>query len=150
MGKVIRFLLIAAAVLALVASLLILTSKSYQVTITASAAVAVESDSAHAEPTVTESPESVEETVSRVTWYESQGWWGVAVLAIFAALFYGPYHFYSRGRAGLAAIFSLVDVGLTYASGFSIGLFYLPAAALLLLALILMGVERWGAAAPPE
>jgi ABC-type long-subunit fatty acid transport system fused permease/ATPase subunit len=78
------------------------------------------------------------QTVQHLNWYESQGWWGVAILFIFAALYYGPLHFYKRGQRGMATLFGLVTIVLTVLAGFSIGFLYLPGAAAVLFALVLL------------
>ncbi len=84
--------------------------------------------------------------VRHLNWYESQGWWGIAILFIFAALFYGPLRFYNRGQRGLATLFGLVTIILTVLAGFSVGAFYLPGATALLLGLLLLPFQ----ARPPK
>ncbi len=82
--------------------------------------------------------ESGVQIVRHLNWYESQGWWGIAILFIFAALFYGPLRFYNRGQRGMAALFGLMTIILTVLAGFSIGAFYLPGAMALLIGLLLL------------
>ena len=81
------------------------------------------------------------ETMQHLSWFESQGWWGIAILFIFAALYYGPLHFYKRGKNGMAILFAIAAIGLSILAGFSIGLFFMPAALFLLLALIYLFVS---------
>jgi cell division protein FtsW (lipid II flippase) len=69
-----------------------------------------------------------EVTEQQLSWLGSQGWWGIAILFIFSALYYGPLHFYRRGKNGMAVLFGAVAIGLTMLAGFSIGLFFMPAA----------------------
>ncbi|MCW5874731.1 MAG: hypothetical protein KIS88_08830 [Anaerolineales bacterium] len=78
------------------------------------------------------------ETISQLSWLEAQGWWGLAILVIFSALYFGPAYFYSRGRRGMVILFSAASVVLTILAGFSIGIFYYVAALALLLALLLL------------
>jgi hypothetical protein len=74
--------------------------------------------------------------VREVSWYQMQGWWGIAILIIFAALFYAPWHFLRRGSAWTAALFALVGILLTLLTGFSIGGYYFIGAVGLLLGLL--------------
>lgn len=77
-------------------------------------------------------------TITHPSFFEMQGWWGVGILIAFAALYYGPFHFFRRGSRALAALFAVAAIVLTVLAGFSIGLFYLPAALMLLVGLILV------------
>lgn len=90
---------------------------------------------------VTVSSETGTQTVQHLNWYETQGWWGVAILFIFAALYYSPLHFYKRGQRGLAAALGLAAIVLTLLAGFSIGFIYLPDAAAVSLGLLLMSFQ---------
>jgi hypothetical protein len=69
---------------------------------------------------VTESNGAPQQVV-HLSWYEAQGWWGIAILLIFAALFYAPLHFMRRGQRGWAAIFAAAGIVLTVLTGFSVG-----------------------------
>ena len=69
-----------------------------------------------------------EQIVERLNWFESQGWWGIFILLVFAALFYGPLRFYNLGQRWIAALFALVAITLTLLTGFSVGPIYLPGA----------------------
>jgi len=80
---------------------------------------------------------SSETTVAQVAFFEMQGWWGIWILIAFAALYYGPLHFYRRGSRALAALFAVVAITLTLLAGFSIGPFYLPGGLTLLVGLVL-------------
>ncbi len=73
-----------------------------------------------------------------VSFFEMQGWWGIWILLAFAALYYGPLHFYRRGSKALAALFAVAAIILTVLAGFSIGFFYLPAALALLVSMVLL------------
>ena len=50
--------------------------------------------------------EAAEINVRQLSWFESQGWWGIWILVAFATLYYGPLHFFRRGSRGLAALFA--------------------------------------------
>lgn len=73
------------------------------------------------------------QTITQLSWLESQGWWGLAILLIFSALYFAPAYFFARGRRGMAVLFSAAAVVLTILASFTIGIFYyIPALALLL------------------
>jgi hypothetical protein len=80
--------------------------------------------------------------VTQISYFEMQGWWGVWMLITFAALFYGPLHFYRRGSRPLAALFAVVAITLSILAGFSIGAFYFPAAFALLIGLVSLPFVR--------
>jgi len=80
-------------------------------------------------------------TERQLSWFESQGWWGVAILFIFSALYYGPLHFYQVGKLGRAALFGITAVTLTMLAMFSIGFFFVLSGLCVLLGLILMGID---------
>jgi hypothetical protein len=81
----------------------------------------------------------ITETVtSQVSFYEMQGAWGIAILIIFALLFYSPLHFYNRGRRNIVYLFGIAAIALTAISGFSIGGFYTIGALGLLIGMLLM------------
>ena len=65
-----------------------------------------------------------QQIVSHISWFEWAGWWGIALLFIFAALFYGVLHFYQRSKITWTVIFGLVVIILSIISGFSIGTVY--------------------------
>ena len=114
-----RYLFIAAALLALAASLLILLT-----------------------PTQVHSITNGVETTTRISLYEAQGWWGVVVLIIFADLYFAPLFFHLRGKLAWSLVTGIGALLLTVLAGFSIGPAYLPAAGALLMALILTGARR--------
>lgn len=68
------------------------------------------------------------ESITRQSWYQVQGWWGVAVVLIFGGLYAGGYALARRSAAIPLALLSVLLLAVTYLAGFSIGLFYLPAA----------------------
>jgi hypothetical protein len=74
------------------------------------------------------SGEPGEQIVEHLNWFESQGWWGIFILLVFAAVFYGPLRFYNLGRKWVAALFALAAIALTLLTGFSVGPVYLPGA----------------------
>jgi hypothetical protein len=76
-----------------------------------------------------ESPAEGEITTQQISWYKAQGVWGVIILVIFSGFFVGSATFGIRGRLLPTAITTAVSLVLTYLAGFSIGMFYLPAAA---------------------
>ncbi len=80
-------------------------------------------------------------TVRQLSWFESQGWWGIAILFIFSALYYGPLRFWGIGRHGMVYLFGITAIAVTVLAMFSIGLLYLPSALLVLLGLLLLSVE---------
>lgn len=73
-----------------------------------------------------------------ISWFESQGWWGLAILFIFATLFYGPLHFYNRKQIALTVTFGIVAMVISILSGFSIGNIYWPGSLALLIGLVLL------------
>ncbi len=88
---------------------------------------------------VTESGTSTsEQTTSYFSWYESQGWWGVTILVIFALLFYGVLHFYQRGSTIWTVIFGIVAITLSVLAGFSIGTVYWLGSLAVLIGLLML------------
>jgi cell division protein FtsW (lipid II flippase) len=77
-------------------------------------------------------------SVTPAYFFETQGWWGIFILIIFAWLYYGPFHFYRRGSRGTATVFAVTAVIVSILAGFSIGPFYLIGALALVLGLLLM------------
>jgi cell division protein FtsW (lipid II flippase) len=121
-----RNLLILAAILALIASIIILYSSSL---IT--------------QTTVNE--DGTEETVvSQQSWYQVQGDWGVITVLIFAIVYVLPYYLSSKDLLAPAAFFAILALVLTWLAGFSIGFYYLPAAGALFLSYIALGVGKLG------
>jgi hypothetical protein len=124
-AKIVRFLFTVAAVLALVAVLvIILTPGGYSVT----------TEGANGEPPVT--------TTETLSFYEMQGAWGIIILFIFSALYYGPVHFYNLGRKGMTALFGFSAIMLTALALFSIGAFYSLSALLVLIGLVFMPFDN--------
>jgi hypothetical protein len=81
-------------------------------------------------------------TAQHMSWVEMQGAWGVIILFIFAALYYGPLHFYLRKQRGLSALFAAAAIVLTGLAGFSIGGYYFIGAIGLLLGLVSLPFSR--------
>lgn len=75
------------------------------------------------------------------TWLERQGWWGVFVLMVYAALYTLPAAAYWRGSLLWALIFSVLAAVLTWLAGFSIGPGYFPALSVLIIALGVAGIH---------
>jgi hypothetical protein len=73
-----------------------------------------------------------------VSFFETQGWWGVWVLIAFAALYYSPFHFYRRGSRAMAALFAISAIILSILAGFSVGAYYFPAALAMLIGLAIL------------
>lgn len=121
LGALPRWLFALAAVWAVIASVLVFT--------TAGGSMVAESNGG--------APQ-----VQQLSWYEMQGLWGVAILFIFAALFYAPWHFLRRDQRGWAAVFAVAGVLLTFLTGFSIGGYYFPGAVALLAGLIALPITR--------
>ena len=124
MNNLPRLLLILAAVLALIASALILTSTT------------------ELREYIIDEEAGGYEQVRQQSWYASQGPWGVAILIIFSSLYAVPYYFHIRDRIRLRALFALLALVLTYLAGFSIGGYYLPAAGALIIAFLALGIVR--------
>lgn len=78
-----------------------------------------------------------ETTVEQLSFYQTQGWWGIVILLVFVTLYTAPIYFYQRRRTGLFILFALAAMALTLLAGFSVGPPYLPAAAVLIVALLL-------------
>lgn len=117
MNKFTRTLLILAAALALAASLYIVFSPI----------TFVELDAV-----------TGQEVTSQISWFEGQGWWGIFILLLFAALYAVPWALYQRSRVGWASLAAVAALVLTYLAGFSIGLVYWPAAIALILGLLVI------------
>jgi hypothetical protein len=77
--------------------------------------------------------EIARETTVRQSWYEVQGTWGVIVVLIVCGLYGWGYHLARKEVYTWLGVLSLGLLGLSYLAGFSIGLFYLPAAVVMLL-----------------
>jgi hypothetical protein len=86
----------------------------------------------------TESGGSSQQTTSHFSWFESQGWWGVTILIIFALLFYAVLHFYQRGKLAWTVVFGLTVIALSVLAGFSIGTAYWPGSLAVLIGLFLL------------
>ena len=117
MNKTTRNLLLLSAVLALAASLYIVFSPISYVQVDAVTG---------------------QEAVGQISWFEGQGWWGIFILLIFAALYAVPLLLYLRKHKNWTALVSIVALILTYSAGFSIGRVYWPAAGVLILSLLVM------------
>jgi len=76
------------------------------------------------------------------SWYQAQGLWGSLVLVLFAGFYLLAYRSALKANYTALALMSLVGIALTIITGFSIGLFYFPAAAGLLLGMLLMVFTR--------
>lgn len=68
------------------------------------------------------------QTTQNLSWFQSQGWWGIVILVIFSAAYIGPWYFHRRGHRGLAALLIAAAIVLTLLASFSIGMFYWLAA----------------------
>lgn len=123
--KIIRYLFIFAAIWSVLAGIVIFLT--------------------HGGTSVTETASGVDPSemlITQISYFEMQGWWGVWMLITFAALFYGPLHFFRRGSRALAALFAVAAIILSILAGFSIGAFYLPAALALLIGLVSLPFDR--------
>lgn len=80
-------------------------------------------------------------TVEQISWYQAQGVWGVFVLALFAILYGGAAWLVWRRRRLAGAGVAVLALLLTFLAMFSIGAYYLPAAALSLIALLWLGLN---------
>lgn len=81
---------------------------------------------------------TTQQTTSYLSWFEWAGWWGIAILFIFALLFYGVLHFYLRGRLAWNVAFGLVVITLSVLAGFSIGTVYWLGSLAVLIGLLLL------------
>src|SRR3990172_3719895 len=61
----------------------------------------------------TSSSGNTETTITHPSFFEMSGWWGVSILIAFAALYYGPLHFYRRSSRALAALFAVSAIILS-------------------------------------
>lgn len=78
-------------------------------------------------------------TVERqLSWFESQGWWGIAILFIFSALYYAPFGFLGLGQIGMVYIFGLGAIAFTILAMFSVGGIYIYSGFFVLLGLVLL------------
>ncbi|HKY78363.1 MAG TPA: hypothetical protein VI688_08525 [Anaerolineales bacterium] len=81
-------------------------------------------------------------TVERqLSWFESQGWWGVAILFIFSALYYAPHRFLNLGQNSMVYLFGLAAIALTILAMFSVGGIFIYSGFFVLLGLTLLSVE---------
>lgn len=77
-------------------------------------------------------------SVRQPSWFETQGWWGIAILLIFVGLYAAPGLLYRRGWRAAAVLSAAAAIVLTILASMSIGLFYYPAGLVTLLALLSM------------
>jgi hypothetical protein len=84
----------------------------------------------------------VEEFTRQASWVEVQGLWGVAVLILFASLFVLIALLALKDHTLALLGVSLLATILVLLAGFSIGLYYLPAVAAVILGWIGMGIQR--------
>ena len=84
----------------------------------------------------------VEEMTHQVSWYSIQGWWGIFILTLFAALYTSNAYFGATQRWKLFAIGTPIVLILTYLASFSIGVYYLPAAIFTVIGGIVLLLER--------
>lgn len=131
LDRVVRFTLLAAALWSIFASGKILLTP---VTITSQSAIVLQPSTGNA---VEEETATTEEQQS---WFKTQGWWGVLVLSLFGALYAGAAVLYAQDRRAFAAVLSLAAIALTILAGLSIGLLYVPAGVLTLIAWILLAI----------
>lgn len=87
-------------------------------------------------------PQVAEEITRQATWYQVQGLWGVAVLAIFASLFVTIAILAVKERYLALLTVSLLATALVVLSGFTIGMFYLPAVVAVLLGWFGIGIRK--------
>jgi hypothetical protein len=81
------------------------------------------------------------ETTHQASWFSVQGVWGILVLLLFTMIFAVGAFASIRGWLTLLAAASLFGIALTYLSGFSIGMFYLPSAAAVILGWVIMALR---------
>ncbi len=81
--------------------------------------------------------------IRSLSYYEAQGAWGLVVLLVFALPYLGSAALVWRQRAAAGALLGLVGVVLTVLAGFSIGLFFLPAALTAILGALGLGALAW-------
>jgi hypothetical protein len=90
------------------------------------------------------SGEVVEVFTRQQSWYEAQGLWGVIVLVIFSGFYLLAVRVAWRGKSGVLAILSVIAIGLSIVTGFSVGAAYLPAALGLFVGALLLLSSRFG------
>ena len=91
---------------------------------------------------IAEDAASAVESSQSITWYEAQGLAGIVLLVLFALLYVAMAYLSWVKRWIGAASFAAIAILLTLLAGFSIGAFYMPAAMLSLVGLILLGIRR--------
>ena len=91
-----------------------------------------------------DSNEVVEVFTRQQSWYEAQGLWGVLVLLIFSGLYILAVRMTWTGKYKTLAFLSVLAIGLSIVTGFSIGAAYLPAALGLFVAALLLISSRFG------
>ena len=87
--------------------------------------------------------ESIESAVITQSWYQVQGLWGTVVLLLFAGFYVLALYLIWHSAVPALIIMSLAGITISYITGFSIGLFYLPSALALLLAASLLWISRF-------
>jgi len=75
------------------------------------------------------------------SWYEAQGLWGVLVLAIFCGLYILAVRLAWSAKYRALVILSVLAIGLSIVTGFSIGAAYLPAALGLFVGALVLLIE---------
>jgi hypothetical protein len=75
-----------------------------------------------------DSSEVVEVFTRQQSWYAAQGIWGILVLVIFCALYILAVRLAWVGKYRALIFLSVIAIGLSILTGFSIGAAYLPAA----------------------
>jgi hypothetical protein len=88
-----------------------------------------------------DSSEVVEVFTRQQSWYEAQGLWGVLGLAIFCGLYLLAVRLTWSGKYRALVILSVLAIGLSILTGFSIGAAYLPAALGLFVGALILLIE---------
>ena len=83
------------------------------------------------------------ETFRQVSFYQAQGWWGVLIVCLFTGLYAGGAILLMRRRFVAGAVLAVASLIMTYLAGFSIGPFFLPAAAALLAGCLFQSAASW-------
>jgi hypothetical protein len=100
--------------------------------------------------TITSDGQEISQTVSHPSFYEVQGWEGIAALAVFASLYLLVAAAAWFGRTLPLAVASLMASLLTFLAGFSIGLFYFPAMFAVFLGWLAMGFGKLASSRPQD
>lgn len=129
-----KILVLIAAVLAILVSLYLLFSPQYGQEVTAT--------TLSGEPAITET------IITRQSWYQVQGPWGVFLLLLLGGLYGLGYYLARKESYNWLGTLNLGLLIFSYVAGLSVGLLYMPAALIMALGTALLLFSRHGQAEP--